>query len=166
VEGYVEQAVTDFAVENPAYGPIRVVNELKKRAIILSPGGVRSIWIRHDLETFAKRLKALEAHSAKAGVILTEDQVRALERAKEEKEAHGEIETEHPGYLVAQDTYYVGTIKGVGRIYQQTVVDTYSKVSFAKLYDRKNAITAADVLNGRVIPWFEEAVLKKSIEKA
>jgi len=156
VEGYVEQAVTDFAVENPAYGPIRVVNELKKRAIILSPGGVRSIWIRHDLETFAKRLKALEAHSAKAGVILTEDQVRALERAKEEKEAHGEIETEHPGYLVAQDTYYVGTIKGVGRIYQQTVVDTYSKVSFAKLYDRKNAITAADVLNGRVIPWFEE----------
>jgi transposase InsO family protein len=156
VEGYVEQAVTDFAVENPAYGPVRVVNELKKKAIVLSAGGVRSIWLRHNLETFDKRLKALEAHSAKEGVILTEDQLRAMERAREEKEAHGEIETEHPGYLISQDTYYVGTIKGVGRIYQQTVIDTYSKVAFAKLYDRKNAITAADILNDRVIPWFEE----------
>jgi transposase InsO family protein len=74
----------------------------------------------------------------------------------EEKEAHGEIDTAHPGYLIAQDTYYVGTIKGVGRIYQQTVIDTYSKVAFAKLYDRKNALVAADVLNDKVIPWFEE----------
>jgi len=156
VEGYIEQAVVDFAVENPAYGPVRVVNELKKRAITLSAGGVRSIWMRHNLETFEKRLKALEAHSIKEGIILTEDQVRALERAKEEKAAHGEIETEHPGYLIAQDTYYVGTIKGVGRIYQQTVIDTYTKVSFAKLYDRKHAITAADMLNDKVIPWFEE----------
>ncbi len=87
---------------------------------------------------------------------LTEDQVRALERAKQEKEAHGEIETEHPGYLGAQDTYYVGTLKGVGRIYQQTFIDTYSKVAFAKLYDRKHAITAADTLNDRVLPFFEE----------
>jgi len=156
VEGYVEQAVVDFAIENPAYGPVRVMNELKKRAITLSAGGVRSIWMRHNLETFEKRLKALEAHSIKEGILLTEDQVRALERAKEEKVAQGEIETEHPGYLIAQDTYYVGTIKGVGRIYQQTVIDTYTKVSFAKLYDRKNAITAADVLNDKVIPWFEE----------
>lgn len=89
-------------------------------------------------------------------MILTEEQVKALEKAKEEKEAHGEIETEHPGYLGAQDTYYVGTIKGVGRIYQQTFIDTYSRVAFAKLYDRKNALVAADLLNDRVIPWFEE----------
>jgi transposase InsO family protein len=156
VENYVEQAVIDFAVENPALGQVRVANELKKRAIIISAGGVRSIWLRNNLETFEKRLKVLESHSAKEGVILTEDQLRALERAREEKEAHGEIETEHPGYLISQDTYYVGTIKGVGRIYQQTVIDTYSKVAFAKLYDRKNAITAADILNDQVIPWFEE----------
>lgn len=67
-----------------------------------------------------------------------------------------EIETAHPGYLIAQDTYYVGTIKGVGRIYQQTVIDTYSKVAFVKLYDRKNALVAADTLNDKVSPWFEE----------
>lgn len=89
-------------------------------------------------------------------MILTEDQLRALERAREEKQAHGEIETKHPGYLGAQDTYYVGTIKSIGRIYQQTFLDTYSKLAFAKLYDRKNALVAADLLNDRVLPLLEE----------
>jgi Integrase core domain len=98
----------------------------------------------------------LEAKAAQEYCILTEDQVRALERAREEKVARGEIETEHPGYLGAQDTYYVGTIKSVGRIYQQTFVDTYAKVAFAKLYDRKNALVAADTLNDRVLPFYEE----------
>jgi hypothetical protein len=127
VEDFVEQAVIEIAIDNPALGPVRVSNELKKRAINISPGGVRSVWMRHNLEVFSKRLKALEQYSAKEGIILTEDQLRALEKAKEEKIAHGEIETEHPGYLLSQDTYYVGTIKGVGRIYQQTVIDTYTK---------------------------------------
>ena len=152
----IERAVIEFTVEQPAYGQVRVSNELKKRAISVSPAGVCTIWLRHDLQTFQQRLKALSARVAQDGLILTEDQVRALERAKQEKEAHGEIETEHPGYLGAQDTYYVGTLKGVGRIYQQTFIDTYSKVAFAKLYDRKHAITAADTLNDRVLPFFEE----------
>ena len=122
----------------------------------MSPAGVRTIWLRHDLQTFQQRLKALSAKVAQDGLILTEDQVRALEKAKQEKEAHGEIETEHPGYLGSQDTYYVGNLKGVGRIYQQTFIDTYSKLAFVKLYDRKHAITAADMLNDRVLPFFEE----------
>ena len=89
-------------------------------------------------------------------MILTEEQLKALEKAKDEKEAYGEIETEHPGYLGAQDTFYVGNLKGVGRIYQQTFIDTYSKTATAKLYDRKNALVAADLLNDRVLPFFEE----------
>ena len=152
----VEQAVVSIATDQPAFGQLRASNELKRRGIIISPGGVRSVWQRHDLETFKKRLKALEAISAQEGTVLTEAQLAALEKAKEEKEAHGEIETEHPGYLLAQDTYYVGTIKGVGRIYQQTVIDTYSKNGFAKLYDRKNALVAADILNDKVVPFYEE----------
>jgi transposase InsO family protein len=103
-----------------------------------------------------KRLKALEAKSAQDGFVLTEAQVVALEKAKLEKEAHGEIETEHPGYLGSQDTFYVGTIKGVGRIYQQTFIDTYSRVADAKLYDRKQAIVAADMLNDRIVPFYDE----------
>ena len=152
----IEQAVVAFALEQPAYGQVRVANELKKRAISVSPAGVRTIWLRHDLQSFQQRLKALSAKVAQEGIILTEDQVRALEKAKQEKEAHGEIETEHPGYLGAQDTYYVGNLKGVGRIYQQTFIDTYSKLALVKLYDRKNALTAADMLNDRVLPFFEE----------
>lgn len=160
VEKAVEDAVVEFAIEKPAYGQVRVANELRKTGIIISAGGVRSVWLRHDLETFRKRLKALEAKVAQEGLILTEDQVKALERKKEEEEAHGEIETEHPGYLLSQDTYYVGTIKGVGRIYQQTVIDTYTKVAFAKLYETKNALTSADMLNSTVIPWMEEQNVK------
>lgn len=155
VEPQVEKAVVDFAFENPAYGQLRVSNGLKKQGVFVSPGG-RSIWLRHDLGTFRKRLKALEAKTAQENLILTEEQLRALERSKAEKEACGEIETQHPGYLGAQDTYYVGTLKGVGRIYQQTFIDTYAKVAFAKISDRKNALVAADLLNDRVIPWYEE----------
>jgi hypothetical protein len=156
VEPEVEEAVVKIAFDFPAYGQARACNELRKQGIFLSPAGVRSVWQRHDLEVFEKRLKALEARVASEGLILTEAQVIALERKKEVQEAVGEIETEHPGYLVAQDTYYVGTIKGVGRIYQQTVIDTYSRVAFAGLYTSKHAITSADVLNDRVIPFFEE----------
>lgn len=156
VDAAVEAAVVSMATEYPAYGQVRVSNELKKRGIFVSPGGVRSIWLRHQMETFRKRLTALEKKVAEENLILTEAQVVALEKSKQEKEAQGEIETEHPGYLGAQDTYYVGTIKGVGRIYQQTFIDTYSKVVFVKLYDRKNALVAADLLNDRVLPFFEQ----------
>src|SRR5512136_558692 len=152
----IEQAVTQLALDQPAWGQVRVSNELRKRSLFVSPGGVRSVWLRHDLQTFQLRLKALEAKVAQEGLILTEGQIIALEKAKDEKEAHGEIETEHPGYLGSQDTFYVGTLKGVGRIYQQTFIDTYSKIACAKLYDRKNALVAADLLNDRVLPFFEE----------
>jgi transposase InsO family protein len=155
IVAYIEDRVIEMATELPAYGQLRVSNELRKKGIFISPAGVRCVGLRHDLETVKKRLSALEEKSKAEGLLLTEAQVAALEKAKEEKQAVGEIETHHPGYLGAQDTYYVGTIKGVGRIYQQTFIDTYSKVAQAKVYDRKNALTAADMLNDKVLPFFE-----------
>ena len=153
----IEEAVVKKTYDYPAYGQVRISNELRKEGILVSSGGVRSIWQRHNLETFKKRLRALEEKAAKEGIVYTEAQLQALETAKRERENDpDEIETQHPGYLISQDTFYVGYLKGVGRIYQQTVVDTYSSVAFAKIYTSKVPVTAADTLNDRVIPFFEE----------
>jgi transposase InsO family protein len=151
----IEQAVLELALEYPAFGQVRIASKLAERGMSISPAGVRCVWQRHELETMKKRLRALEAKVAKEGGVLTESQIVALEKAKAEKEAHGEIETEHPGYLGSQDTFYVGRMKGVGRIYQQTYVDTYSAHAICKLYDRKWALVAADLLNDRVVPFYE-----------
>ena len=164
----VEAAVGALALEQPAWGQLRAATELAKRGMAISAAGVRCVWKRQGLENLNTRLRALEAKVAREsqerrgdhepGVQRreAEAQLAALKKAKVEKEAHGEFESECPGYCGAQDTFYVGTLKGVGRIYQQTFVDTYSKVAFAKLYDRKTSLTAADLLNDQVVPFFEE----------
>lgn len=156
VDDAIEKAVIEIAIEFPAYGQLRASNELRKRGIFVSASGVRSIWLRHQLASKKLRLKELEKRSAEQGLVLTEAQIAALERKQDADLASGEIETAHPGYLGSQDTFYVGTLKGVGRVYQQTFVDTYSKVAACKLYTTKTPITGADLLNDRVLPFFEE----------
>ncbi len=139
VAAEIETAVVEFAVEQPTWGQVRVANELAKRGLEISPSGVRTVWQRHDMENMNKRLVASRPRWRRS----VEDRSGrgVLELHRHEKEAHGEFESEHPGYCGAQDTFYVGTLKGVGRIYQQTFVDTYSKVAFAKLYQDKTAAT-------------------------
>ena len=116
IDPVIEKAVLSYSLDEPAHGQTRASNELRKMGVFISPSGVRSIWLRHDLACFKDRLRNLEKHIAETGEVLTESQLQALERKQEEKEAHGEIETEHPGYLGSQDTFYVGTLKGVGRV--------------------------------------------------
>lgn len=159
IDPAIEKAALDYAVEQPAHGQHRTSNELRKTGIFVYGSGVRSIWLRHGVESFKKRLQALEEKVAKEGILLTDNQIAALERKKIDDEASGEIETHHPGYLGSQDTFYVGNLKGVGRIYQQTFVDTYSKVAFAKLYTSKTPITSADLLNDKVLPFFTQQQL-------
>lgn len=154
VDEATEQAVVAYAVEYPAHGQHRTSNELRKSGIYVSGSGVRSIWLRHRLANFKDRLAALETKIASEGIILNDAQIAALEKKKQDDIASGEIETMHPGYLGAQDTFYVGNLKGVGRIYQQTFIDTYSKVVHCKLYTAKTPITAADILNDKVLPFY------------
>ena len=156
VDEKTEQAVLDYAIEIPAHGQVRTSNELRKQGVFVSPSGVRSIWLRHQLASFRDRLKALGSQGGLRRPGVDRITVQALEKKKLDDQACGEIETAHPGYPGSQDTFYVGTLKGVGRIYQQTFVDTYSKVAFAKLYSTKTPITSADLLNDKVLSFFEQ----------
>ena len=145
-----------MAIDCPAYGQLRVSNELKKQGILVSPAGVRSIWLRHDLNNLKKRLAVLEAKMAQDGLVLTERQLQALEKQQATKQAYGELDTAHPGYLGCQDTYYVGNFKGIGKVYGQVFIDSYSRVADTKLYQEKTALTSADLLNDRILPWYQE----------
>lgn len=155
VDTGIEEKILAYSLEFPTHGQVTVSNELKQKAIIVSPGGVRGVWLRHGLEKRGQRLKRLEKWAAENTNVLTGSQVQALESAKEEKQAHGEVETFHPGFLVGQDTFYAAWIKGIGKIYQQTGIDTFSNVAFAKVYTEKTALTATDFLNDRILPFFD-----------
>jgi len=160
VPSVVEQALLDYSLEFPTHGQTRAANELKKKGIEISAGGVRSVWLRHTLHIKSLRLKRLEKWAADTAHILTESQVEALENAKEDEKVHGEIDSPHPGFLFAQDTCSIGYIKGIGKLYQQTGIDTHSNIGFAKVYTEKTSLTAADFLNDRVLPFFDEQCIR------
>lgn len=155
IDQIIEDKILKYSLEFPTHGQVTVSNELKQKAVIVSPGGVRGVWLRHGLETKKLRLNRLEKWALEQANVLTESQVQALESAKEEKQAHGEVETFHPGFLVGQDTFYAAWIKGIGKIYQQTAIDTFSNVAFAKLYTDKTALAATDFLNDKILPFFD-----------
>ena len=156
-----EQAVIKSALEFPAYGQARTSNELRKQGVFVSPLGVRSIWLRHDLANFKARLKALEARVAEDGIILTEAHIRGP-GAGLGKEESRRRSPRRGGNGPPRLSGFTGHLLcrhpegGVGRIYQQSYVDPYSKVAQAKLYTTKTPITAADLLNDRVLPFHDE----------
>ena len=155
----IKERIMSLSIQHPAWGPMRIADNLRLEAIPVSPGTIRNIWIKEDIETKYKRLLRLEEESNGHDIDLTEEQIKFLEKAnpcfKERK-----VESLYPGYLLSQDTFYVGTIKGIGRIWLQAVVDTYGSFAFGKLYTSKLAETAVDVLYDRVLPFYEAQGLK------
>jgi transposase len=156
----IEEKVLEFTFEKPVYGQQHVANELKVLGVDVSGATVRNIWLRHNLETKGKRLKWFEEELRKRQITPTDEQLYWLEQSKLEQELKsqevGEIETHHPGYLLGQDTYYFGVIKKVGRIYMQTVIDTFSNVGFAMLFTSKKHLNSVAILHEKVLPFFEE----------
>lgn len=153
----LERQVLAMTEQYPTYSYLRLADQLKLVGVGVTAATVRAVWQRHGLATRFARLLWLERRSAEGGVVLTERLKRLLQRAQgrsQDPEAH--VESARPGYLLCQDTYYVGTIKGVGRIYQQSVVDAFCSVAFGKLYLSKLPMTAVDVLNDRVVPFYDE----------
>jgi len=155
VAAEIEQAVLDHALVHPCHGAVRVEQELRLKGIQVSSGGVRGVWQRHDLLTKHQRLLRLEKTTAERKIELTEEQTRLLERFSPEfRERH--IEAPHTGSLVGVDTFFVGTLKGVGKIYLQTAIDCHSRYAWARLYPNKLPVTAVHLMNNDVIPTFEQ----------
>jgi transposase InsO family protein len=151
----IKEKVILLSLDHPAWGPMRVADHLRLSGVSVSPSTVRNLWIKEEMETKYKRLLRLEEEKNGTDIDLTEEQIRLLEKANPcFRERH--VESLYPGYLLSQDTFMVGTIKGVGRIYLQAVIDTYGSFAFGKLYTSKLPETAVDVLYDRVFPFYEE----------
>jgi len=151
----VEKRILDYSLQFPTQGPQRVANQLRLENVVVSAGGVRGVWLRHDIETRHKRLLRLERHARETTFVLTEQQIRLLERHSSEFRTR-HVEASRPGELLNQDTFFWGTLKGVGKVYVQVVVDVSCSVAFAKVYTSKMPITACDLLNDRVLPFYEQ----------
>ena len=151
----VEKAILDHCLDEPTQGCTRVAQELALKGVNVSSGGVRGVWSRHQLLSKHERLLRLEGHVHKRRVELTDKQIRLLERFSPEfRDRH--IETAYTGELLGVDTFHVGTLKGVGRVYLQSVIDCHSRYAWARLYTTKLPVTAIHVLNNDVLPFFEK----------
>lgn len=150
----VEQAVLDFCLAQPTKGAQFVANQLRLQGVEVSPSGVRGVWQRHDLLKRHQRLLRLEAHARDTTFVLSDAQMRLLEKAGSDVVPQ-HVESSAPGELLNQDTFYWGTLKGVGKVYVQVVVDTFCSLAFAKVYTSKMPVTAADTLYERVLPFYE-----------
>jgi Integrase core domain. len=150
----VEEKILAYALAFPTHGAQRVANELRLQGMHVGPSGVRGVWLRNDLETRHKRLLRLEQASRDATLVLTEEQIHLLERHSVDFRCR-HVESSRPGELLNQDTFYWGTLKGVGKVYVQVVVDVFCSLAFAKVYTAKFPITACDLLYDRVLPFYE-----------
>jgi transposase InsO family protein len=150
----IEAAILAYALEHPTYGAQRVANELRLRGHTVSSGGVRGVWMRHGIETRLKRLLRLEQHAQEQTFVVTEEQRALLERHSVDYRCR-HIESSRPGELLNQDTFYWGTLKGVGKVYVQVVVDVFCSFAFAKVYTSKLPVTACDLVYERVLPFYD-----------
>ena len=143
-----EKIILNYIIEYPTHGPKRIANELRQQGNI-SETGIYHVLCRKQLNHRLDRL--FYAQDKSDNPVITERYIR--EMTKRQK-VH--ISAYYPGYLFCQDTFYVGTIKGLGRIYQQTGMDAYSNFGFAKIYLDKKAISAKDFLKTKVLPVYKE----------
>ncbi len=150
----VEQIILDFCLAHPTKGSQFVANQLRLQGVEVSQSGVRGVWQRHDLLRRHQRLLRLEATARDTTFVLSDEQMRLLERAGSDALPQ-HVESNAPGELLNQDTFYWGTLKGVGKVYVQVVVDTFCSLAFAKVYTSKMPVTAADTLYERVLPFYE-----------
>ncbi|MFH1733445.1 MAG: helix-turn-helix domain-containing protein [bacterium] len=137
----IVRQVLDETCKHPAWGQDRIAAQLRLEGISIDPTTIRNIWKRRGMTQRHQRWLWAEKQHADQAITLTEDQIKELEKLNPcLKERH--IESPRPGFLLSQDTFFVGHFKGIGRVYMQAVIDTFCSLGFAKLYTSKQAITA------------------------
>ncbi|MDD3777124.1 MAG: IS481 family transposase [Actinomycetota bacterium] len=130
-----------FIKEYPTYGPARIANELDS---IVCPATVYNILKKRGLNRKIDRLLALE--DIPVSVSLSPVMARKIDEAG----PLPRIESHYSGYMLSVDTFYVCRLKGVGRIYQFSAIDTFSSFGFAYLYTDKSAKSAIDFIDKTV----------------
>ena len=151
----LEKSVLDYCLEFPTHGSVKVSQQLHLRGATVGSGAVRGVWSRHSILSKHHRLLRLERHYRDNNIELTDKHIQLLERFDPEfRERH--IQADYTGHLVAIDTFMVGNLKGIGKVYLQTVIDCHSRHAWGNLYTSKLPLTAVHVLNDKVLPFFEE----------
>lgn len=149
------ERILALSLAHPAWGCCRLEAHLKLDGVSVSSPTIQSILIKHELGTRFQRLLKLEAQAAEEGFELTPEQIRAVEKANPcFRERH--IESSRPGELLAADTFFVGTFKGVGKVYLHTVVDTYGSYAFGFLHTSKLPEAAVSVLHNDALPFYAD----------
>ena len=155
----LESQILAMSREYPTYSYVRIADQLKLIGVPATANQVRGVWLRRGLVKRYERLLWLEREAAATGGPLTERVAKLLARYQRQQLTDPEqpVAAPTPGYLGCPDTYFVGTLKGVGRIYAQSFVDAHCSWAQAKLYLSKIPMTAVDLLHDRVLPVYEAA---------
>lgn len=135
----IEMKILNFIITYPAYGPQRIANELTRENVPVKPSAVYNVLKRHNLNTRKQRLENMRI---KNGIVSTHSDLES----DRDKSKTRSLCTKYPGHIVGMDVFYVGTLKGIGRIFQLTAIDTYSSYGWAKLYTDKSAVSACDFM--------------------
>lgn len=147
----LEHAVLAYALLWPTQGPSRIAMQLRQPlwgGWRISASGVYAILKRHSLPTRWERLTRLEAHAATDGLV-TERTQRRLVRPH--------VEAQHPGDLVCLDAFYIGKLKGVGKVWQLTACDAACSYGIATLVPRVTQQSAIQFLRQHVVPAYTRA---------
>ncbi len=149
------EKILEMSLWNPMWGCVRLSHQLKLKGVNVSSPTIQKILIQNELGSKYQRLLRLETKALNEGIELTSEQVAAIEKANPcFKERH--VESSRPGELLSQDTFYVGHLKGVGKVYMQAVVDTYGSYAFAYLHTGKLPEHSVAVVYNDVLAQYEE----------
>jgi transposase InsO family protein len=145
--------IGELALAHPAYGCNRIEALLALEGKRVSAITIQKILNDKGLGTRHERWLALERRNAEEPIELTPEQAAFLERLNPcFRERH--VESSRPGELLSADTFMVGTLKGIGRVYLHAVVDTHGSYAFGFLHVSKQPEAAVAVLHNEVLPFY------------